>query len=67
MITNIKVKNTRLGEGTSHYIYSLFIHFVFVYMLNTNQLEHILTNPCIHLSYLEDQRNLKIYNNNFFF
>ena len=29
-----------------------------------NQLEHIQTNLCIHLSYLEDQRNLKIYNKN---
>ena len=25
---------------------------------------HIQTNLCIHLSYLEDQRNLKIYNRN---
>ena len=30
------------------------------------QLEYIQTNPCIHLSYLEDQRNLKIYNENIF-
>ena len=42
-------------------------YFTFVYMLNaicitTNQLEHIQTNLCIYLSYLEDQRNLKIYN-----
>ena len=47
----------------------IFIHFTFVIMLNaicitTNQLEHIQTNLCIHLSYLEDQRNLKIYNKN---
>ena len=32
--------------------------------ITTNQLEHIQTNLCIHLSYLEDQRNLKIYNKN---
>ena len=32
------------------------------YCIATNQLEHILTNLCIHLSYLEDQKNLKIYN-----
>ena len=32
--------------------------------ITTNQLEHIQTNLCIHLSYLEDQRNLKIYNTN---
>ena len=59
------------GEGTSHYIYSFFIHFTFVYMLNaicitTNQSAHKQTNLCIHLSYLEDQRNLKIYNENIF-
>ena len=56
------------GEGTSHYI---FIHFSYISPLficlntiriTTNQLEHIQTNLCIHLSYLEDQRNLKIYN-----
>ena len=29
--------------------------------ITTNQLEHIQTNLCIHLSYPEDQRNLKIY------
>ena len=57
------------GEGTSHIYLFIFIHFTFVYMLNaicitTNQLEHIQTNLCIHLSYLEDQRNLKIYNKN---
>ena len=34
--------------------------------ITTNQLEHIQTNLCIHLSYLEDQRNLKIYNKNIF-
>ena len=32
--------------------------------ITTNQLEHIQTNLCIHLSYLEDQRNLKICNKN---
>ena len=32
--------------------------------ITTNQLEHIQTNLCMHLSYLEDQRNLKIYNKN---
>ena len=52
-------------------IYNSKIHFTFVYMLNaicitTNQLVHIQTNLCIHLSYLEDQRNLKIYNKNIF-
>ena len=57
------------GEGTSHIYLFIFIHFTFVYMLNaicitTNQLEHIQTNLCIHLSYLEGQRNLKIYNKN---
>ena len=34
--------------------------------ITTNQLEHIQTNLCIHLSYLENQRNLKIYNKNIF-
>ena len=34
--------------------------------ITTNQLKHIQTNLCIHLSYLEDQRNLKIYNKNIF-
>ena len=57
------------GKGHLIYIYSFFIHFTFVYMLNaicitTNQLEHIQTHLCIHLSYLEYQRNLKIYNKN---
>ena len=32
--------------------------------ITTNRLEHVQTNLCIHLSYLEDQRNLKIYNKN---
>ena len=55
------------GRDISLYIYSFFIHFTFVYILNaihitTNQ--HIQTNLCIHLSYLEDQKNLKIYNKN---
>ena len=56
--------------GNVNFIYSLFIHFAcFVCVLNalcitTNQLEHIPTNLSIHLSYLEDQRNLKIYNKN---
>ena len=58
------------GEGTSHIYLFIFHTFHFcICMLNaicitTNQLEHIQTNLCIHLSYLEDQRNLKIYNKN---
>ena len=32
--------------------------------ITTNQLEHIQTHLCIHLSYLEYQKNLKIYNKN---
>ena len=58
------------GERTSHYISIRFSYISLLYiMLNTmrittNQLEHIQTNLCFHLSYLEDQRNLKVYNKN---
>ena len=64
-----------MGRDIPLYIYSLFIHFTFVCMLNTicitiNQLEqHIYTDTFMYssdLSYLEDQGNLKIYNNNIF-
>ena len=30
--------------------------------ISDNYYRHIQTNLCIHLSYLEDQRNMKIYN-----
>ena len=31
-----------------------------------NKMYAVQTHLCIQLSYLEDQRNLKIYNNNYF-
>ena len=60
----ITVQKTDLQ--TSHYI---LIHFSYkprIYVkylrITTNQLEHIPTNLYIHVSYLDDLRNLKIYN-----
>ena len=54
-----------IEEGKSHhtFIHLSYLLLLYILMLNTiclttNQLEHIPTNLCMHLSCLEDQRNL---------
>ena len=59
---------TYLYQGKEHLIIfcSFFIHLHFVYVkYNSYKNQPVTeTNLCIHLSYLEDQRNLKINNKN---